>query len=590
MSVTETEAKGLLYEGFVDCALERLYPGRVEWHPHLGGVIAEQDFVVRKGEKLWLVVGVTHWGSHETAKMKLWRIHEDVFEVHQAYPEAIFVHILFEQRTEASLAQLVAALCGGAAVSEKDCAALAALQSYAGSDAEVRSFGRGQDAVRTACRERSATDPRFRAAIDGLARAITAAVARHQRSPQLKQFLASARKPAGKTAPFEFSGPRRTHVKEALLALLQLGSAGVREVFACHARGRLDALARLAALREHKLLNTANGILPMPAPALAQLLALGQEWVQAQLTLLERALRDPAHRAYAYLDHYRDMTDRAGCAARLARLCSCRTARDMAALLRARSGMHSRCWPLDYFLAVERRHHKGKFGHTKLSTELGLKCIGGVSPLPRFAAGNLTRLDAAKVKHLARLMLARIAQWDPTRATADTIQADRRTTLLKKLPALEILVHEHLRRSLPGATVVCERAVRHPLAVASAKPQAGTTEFNFQLTAGSRTALLFLVSSTEATHKHKELSGRLRAAWAAGLPPDTRCLLLIDGNFLAGGDADLRQRMLGEAGWDRALYLDEMDRLTQRLAHDLGVTGAAPLAGHSGSTLGYRGR
>src|SRR5262249_19238340 len=153
MSNTETEAKGLLYEGFVDCALERLYPGRVEWHPYLGGVIAGQDFVVRKRGKPWLVLGVTYWGSHETAKMKLWRIHEDVFEIYEVYPRAAFVHVLFEQGTEAGLARLVAALCGGAAVSQEDCGAIKELQSSAISDREVRTFGRGEDEIRAACRD-----------------------------------------------------------------------------------------------------------------------------------------------------------------------------------------------------------------------------------------------------------------------------------------------------------------------------------------------------------------------------------------------------------------------------------------------------
>jgi hypothetical protein len=564
MSNTETEAKGLLYEGFVDCALERLYPGRVEWHPYLGGVIAEQDFVVRKGEKPWLVLGVTHWGSHETAKMKLWRIHEDVFEVHQAHPQAIFVHVLFEQGTEASLAQLIAALCGGAAVSQEDCPALVALQAFAASDREVRAFGRGQDAIRAACRGRYARDARFRKAIAGLAEAIAAAVARHRRGPLLKQFLASARRPPGKPVTFAFSGPRVTHFKAALTALLRLGSTVVREVFALYRQVGPGGLAKLTVLGERGLIRTDSGILPTPTPALTQILALGEEWAQRQLMLLERALHDPAHRAHPYRGHFRDVTEPSTCADRLARLRACRTARELIALMRDRADGRSRCWPLDYFLAVERRHHKGKFGHTKLSAELGLKCIGGVSDLPRFASGDWTRLDESRIRRLVAFMCARMARWDPRNATADVVRADRGTTLLKKLPALEILVEDELRRSLPAVEIVRNRPVRHPLAAALDNPRTGVTEFNLQLRAGGRTALLFLVSSWEATHKHKELSGRLRTAWAAGLPPDTRCYLLIDGNFLAGGDADVRQRMLSDAGWDGAFYFDELDAVTSK--------------------------
>jgi hypothetical protein len=574
MSTTETEAKGLLYEGFVHFALERLYPGRVEWHPYLGGVIAAQDFVVRKGDKPWLVVGVTHWGSHETAKMKLWRIHEDVFEVYQAYPHALFAHVLFEQGTEAGLARLVAALCGGAAVSQEECGAIPVLQTYAASDRAVRAFGRGRDEIRAGCRDHYARDLRFRKAINELAQAIAAAVARHRRGSLLKQFLASARRPPGKSTGFAFSGPRVTNFKAALVALLQLGSAGVREVFVHSARGGPGGLVKMTALAESGLLSTDSGILPTPTPALTQILVLGEEWAQRQLTLLERALRDPAHRAHPYQVHFCDVAEPCACAARLARLRACRTERDLTALLGDRADGRTRCWPLDYFLAIERKHHKGKFGHTKLSAALGLKCIGGVSDLPLFARGDGTRLGEPGVKRLVALMWARMARWDPRNSTADVVRVDRRTTLLKKLPALEILVEDELRRSLPGVEIVPDRPVRHPLAAALGNSRAGVTEFNFQLTAGGRTALLFIVSSWEATHKHKEVSGRLRAAWAAGLPSDTRCCLLIDGNFLAGGDADLRQRMLSDAGWDGAFYFDELDRLATHLEQDLGMVGA----------------
>ncbi len=566
MSHTETEAKGLLYEGFVDCALERLYPGRVEWHPHLGGVLAEQDFVVRKGVKPWLVLGVTHWGSHETAKMKLWRIHEDVFEVYQIYPQAVFVHVLFEQGGEAGLSRLVTALCGGAVVSHENCRAISALQAHVASDREIRNFGRGREAVRAACRQRYATEVRFREAIDGLARAVAAAVARHSRGPCLRHLLDSARRPPSKPAHFTFSGPRATHFKAALVALLRLGRGGIRKVFARYRKAGIGGLVEVPALSEARLLRTDSGILPTPAPALTQILARGEEWAQRQLTRLEQAVHDPAHRAHRYRGHLRDVTDRSACATRLARLRASRTPREMAALLDDGGDGRERCWPLDYFLAVERKHHKGKFGHTKLSAALGLKCVGGVSDLPRFARGDRARLDGSCVKRLAALMCARVARWDPQYATADVVQADRRVTLLKKLPALEVLAEDELRRSLPGVSVVADWPVRHALGAALGNRRAGATEFNFRLSAGRRSAVVFLVSSWEATHKHKELSGRLRAAWAAGLAPDTACYLLIDGNFLAAADADLRQRMLYEAGWDGAFYFDELDQFVRRLA------------------------
>src|SRR4051794_25382305 len=102
MCNVETESKGLVYEAFVNAALERLYPGRVRPHPFLPGVLADQDAAVEGSDGIEFVVGVTHWGSHETAKMKFWRIQEDVFEVHERYPRKPFVHVLFESPKDAT--------------------------------------------------------------------------------------------------------------------------------------------------------------------------------------------------------------------------------------------------------------------------------------------------------------------------------------------------------------------------------------------------------------------------------------------------------------------------------------------------------
>jgi hypothetical protein len=565
MPATKSEAKGLIYEAFVALAIEKSSLGTFVLHPPLVSVPSEQDLAIMRKSKILAILGVTFWGSHEAAKMKFWRIHEDVFEVFCADSSIVSGHVLFERNPDSdeSMCSLVRELCGGFSVDSSNCNAIAILQEYVASDAHIRQFGKGEQAVLEACRSLFSSDTRFRNAIESLSRAIETSFTVHRRDDSLLNVLRAAQRPISQNRSFQCTGSRETYFKPALLALLSVASV-LDSVFHEYNTGGIQALARPGLLKDTGLISLRGirqeVVLSLP---LKQLLDMGGDWCKRQLAALGAALRDSSHPAHAMYEHYRDMIDGKLVADRVAKLTHANTAKQFRDLLVRRNEGESRCWPLDYFMAIQREHvPAGKFGFQRLSDELGVKYIGGISSLPRFAAGDLSALSDDKVRLLSQIMAGYSKKWKAAKTSAGVVQEDRRVTLMKKLPVLEIMVSHSIKESLPKAQISENVVAKHPMSDRVDNKNAGSTQFNFRIDANNKRSWIFIVSAYEATHKHKEVSGRLRAAYASAVvaPADLK-LLLVDGLFFAANGYQKRCEILHSAGWDGAFYFDEMDEL-----------------------------
>jgi hypothetical protein len=235
-------------------------------------------------------------------------------------------------------------------------------------------------------------------------------------------------------------------------------------------------------------------------------------------------------------------------------------------LLKPSDGMN-RCWAVDYSTAIQRKHVKGgEFGLQKLSNQVGIPYIGGISALPRFILGETKALSVPQIDKLATVICDLIRRWDLNKATSFTIQCDRRTTLMKKFPAFDVALEAELHELLPDCSFDRSFRIAHPLGKALKCPNAGVTEFNLVISRNNRRVFLFVAATFDTTHKHKEVAGRLRGAFGCGavLPTDM-ALLVIDGNLLYGAHRDVRMMMLQNAGWSGAYFLDETRALVKHI-------------------------
>jgi len=564
------ERKGAVYEAFVAVALERAFGGSSELATALKGVIADQDVIYPSAASPTIVVGVTHWGSHEAAKMKFWRIHEDFFEVRAAFPTAVFFSVVFE-RNEASdrnLCALIEHFLGGCAVSDINCEAIADLQSEVATADLLGRFGAGRQSIREYVDSLVKSDRSFRNTIDRLGAELRKRRDAFSPGPELQ---AQWRRGLKKTdSYFRDPGDREVQYKPALICLIDVGN-DISTVIA-HAgdwsRLSLNLKQRLLSkelIVEDPYSLDANAF--VVSPQLQLLIERGTSWCEGTLSRVRMLVSDTGHPFYSLRDHIEDVVDGFGCQRRISLLMACQSVEELYRLLGEWGEGMQRCWPLDYSMAIERAHTlAGEYGMQKLSNELRIRYIGGISPLPKFAGGDKAALSNEQRKSLAKVLMGKKRAWNRRQVTIDVIQRDRRITLMKKLPVLDMVLEAELRSRIPD--VQFERAVRvrHPSHLSCANRSAGATDFNFCTSGPNGKVWIFVAATYETTHKHKEVSGRLRGAMAAGsiVASDT-CLLLIDGNLLKGGDRVDRIRMLRAAGWQGAFFLDECDALASAI-------------------------
>ncbi|TYQ30525.1 hypothetical protein [Pseudanabaena sp. UWO310] len=577
MNSKSTEIKGLIYESFVNLALEKITNHTVEWHPKLKGLISEQDFALFKERKLILVVGVTYWGSHEAAKMKFWRIHEDIYEVFEEYSEAIFLHILFEKNlaSDDNLVDLINEMCAFASIYEDNSNCIKTLKSYVSEDEKILSFGSGKSAISFASKSLELEDEKFRLAILDLSNIIQKIINSHSKNPELLQILSISSNAGILSKNFHVCEIRETFFKPALIALLNIGVRNINNVFDVYEDGgcKPNSLRELGLLKKLDLLNIKTSLTKDVElnENLKQLLKMGRKWCIDQLYIIDNALQNTHNSASSLYEHYRDITNDELVSKRIKLLTFAKDEDSLREVLLNDQDGRLRCWPLDYFVIIQRDHTKGKkYGFKKLSSELNIPYIGGISPLSKFASGNVNSLSKSEISLLCNTMCKYIKGWEYIKLSIDTIQKDRRITLMKKLSVLDLVVGSYLSKQLPSEVNIQENfSVRHPLAHKIKNKNAGRTDFNFKISWGNRQVYLFVVSTYEATHKHKEVSGRLRAAWGSGLDyHQSKCLLLVDGNFLIES-TDERVKMLASAGWNGAFYFDELNSLVNYISNFL---------------------
>ena len=570
------ERKGLAYEAFVAVAVEKAFGSAPEIGTKLKGVIADQDVIWPSAIKPQVVISVTHWGSHEAAKMKFWRVHEDLFEVLGASENVAFVSVVFDRNegSDQNLCQLLDHVTMGRGISDVNCAVIEKLQYRVSTEANLREFGVGKEVMVERTRNKCASDPEFAKEILSLGKAIEACVSRKSNDRNIADLV----RKASLTRSAAFRSPRNceTYFKPALIALIDAGPAclaALDQKTGFDELPKLDLVdlmrAGLVRERSDSLIGELEG-----TELFEQLRKQGIAWCKQVLTILRQTTADKSHALYAYHDHIADVTDSSGCKERVDKLMNCATSRDVYDLLSNPGAEMNRCWPIDYALAIQRSITPAKeYGVQKLSLAAGIPYEGApVScPLPRFVSGQKDKLSKLELKQLASVIFDLKRGWDLVAASSRTVQIDRKITLMKKLSVLDVVLEYFLKSMIANDVTMSPFIARHPLSAKVGNAIAGSTEFNFRLSTKTKSAFIFVAASYEATHKHKELSGRLRAARAAGwVREDDLCLILADGNLFSDSSASERASMLRSAGWRGAYYLDEISFISQSLREHFG--------------------
>lgn len=572
------ERRGLIYEIFVALAVENAFGSMPETGTKIDRVIADQDIIWPNAKTPKLVISVTHWGSHEAANKKFWRIQEDLFENHSANPKVKFCSVVFDRNagSDQALCNLLDSITLGGGISDLNCAAIPALQLRVAGAAKLRAFGSGAENMLARTREMIATDTIFLGEIRELGELILAFYQKRRERTSVASVVLSTASVTN-TKAFKLKKYRTTHFKPALIALINAGDFAADAISKYHDLDSLDPTAaqhlfRAGLVREKS--DSLSGDLE-PTDLLNLLFNQGLEWCKDALVSIQNVTRDTSHALYAYHDHIADVTDTSSCKERLKLLLSCKTEAELEMLVLSSSHGMNRVWPLDYAIAIQRSIAPSReYGVQKLSRDADIPYTGApVScPLPCYITGDRRRLSVHEVKKLSFVIFGFSKSWSTASASVFTIQADRKITLMKKLSVLDVLLETRLRKSLPSDFEVGPSIVRHALSGLVGNVHAGSTEFNIKISHGESCGFIFILSSFEATHKHKEISARLRVARAAGaVRSEDLCMLIVDGNILSDESDGLRVQMLCEAGWDAIYFFDELDSLVNQVCSHFGV-------------------
>ena len=574
-----SERKGLIYEVFAALAMEHAFGTMPVIQPKLKNVIADQDLAWPDEEAPRLVASVTHWGSHDAANKKFWRVHEDLFELHAAYPKAGFLSIVFDRNpnSDQNLCMLLEAITSNLAISDLNCPIVLDLQDQVATAALQKRFGSGIEQVIDKARSLLKSDVEFNRQIAELGDCIRRLFHNWERTDILEEVV--ARGTASPANHFRDPGHEVTYFKQALLVLIDIGSSlkdviecGLRESWGELPESTLSMLVNNGSIREKAF---SLEVEYEATEVMAQLIARGYTWCNRQLCLLQEITSDKDHALYAYHDHLSDVIDREGCERRLQAFISTTNPDDLVDLILDWNHGLNRCWPIDYAIILHRENVRGKsFGVKKLSSIAGIPYSGAPisCPLPRYASGDTSQLSRKQIENLAHEILELRRTWRASSINVSCIQKDRRVSLLKKFSALDAVLENYFRRVLPSAKIHSSVSIRHPLHEKSNNAHAGSTVYNLCIEANGRRTFVFIIAAYGTGHKHKEVSGRLRAAIAAGsITPDDLCLLLIDGNLLSDTSRTNRIEMMKSAGWSGAYTLDQLDDMTVDIASHLGI-------------------
>ena len=134
-----------------------------------------------------------------------------------------------------------------------------------------------------------------------------------------------------------------------------------------------------------------------------------------------------------------------------------------------------------------------------------------------------------------------------------------------------MLLQQYLSENFPVDASIGKKRVRHPATDAAKNRSAGATDFNLKIEWKNKRVWIFVAATYETTHKHKELSGRLRGAKAAGdVGSNDLAVILADGNLLFASSRAERIKMMSDAGWGGAYYLNELEQLGNDISSFLG--------------------
>lgn len=577
---TENEKKGTVYEAFVNVAFNRVIKQSLEWEVNIPGVIANQDFVYPKVEKPNLVMAITHWGSHEAANKKFWRTLEDRFEVYDAFPRAKFVSVLFEMPIDSDIAleELLRIACNGRGLSEINSKVISSLQKYVDDDDKVISFGSGKNHVLDVVEKKCISDKVFCGLIDKLGIELKSLISSEfPKYSFVDGLLNKIRVGASKrTASAYISRFKNTYYKAGLIGTLFFSPDEMAIIFEAINQRKLKSLpknltSRLESLKLVKVTKIGGAV--TPDKSLVSLATIPIKEYLAVRQQFSGCVDDPASTLHFCKDHFCDLTDPSRRGVLLKYL---KDSTSVEGLINAETGVGSivtqRVWVVDYFCAIKRNFTRAKeYGIRKLSNTLGFEYKGGgvSSPIPVYSRGVLNRLTASEKKKLYSYILKEKNLFDWSKVNGTMIAVDRMTTMKKKFDVIELMISNALGRGGVKNAIAGFR-VKNPLRSNLVDAGAGVTTYNFKIEFGMRSVLLFVVSSYDATHKHKELSGRVRLSDISDElhGKQHKNIIVLDGTVF---DSEPRSKlkMLSVAGWDAIFYVDELDVMTKAIAEYL---------------------
>lgn len=577
---TENEKKGKVYEAFVKIAVEHACKISLGWEVDIPRVIANQDFSFPERGAPSLVLAVTHWGSHEAANKKFWRTVEDRFEVYDSYPKAKFVSVLFEmpKDSDEALDELLRIVCNGRALSRVNSAAIIALQTYVDSDDKVKSFGRGKDAVLTTVVDMYDSNVAFRNAIANLGSELKGLInGSHKKYNFIQPLLKRVRSNSARRKEDAYiSSFKNTYYKAGLIGTLFFDPTAMCNVFSALRAHNWrcvspSLLRQLVSMKMVKISGIRRKVVPSK-----ELISLSQMSDKEYLKVRNQfcsCVDDPTSSLHFCKDHFLDLVDSNRRGKLLKYLQEAKTLEELLAVETGIDGVVTqRVWIIDYFCAIKRNFvHAKEYGIRKLSNELGFEYTGGgvSSPIPVYAQGNLERISLKEKRRLFAHILQEKEKFDWSKVNGAMIAVDRMTTMKKKFDVIELLISNALAKSGIGA-VTPKFSVKNPVTASWVNAVAGITIYNFRLDGRNRAVLLFVVSSYDATHKHKELSGRVRLADVSGsldgIPHKN--IVVLDGTVF-DSEPESKLKMLSKAGWDAVYYVDELGTMAQTVAQYL---------------------
>lgn len=560
--ITQSEKKGRIYESYVDHALE-LCGITASHEPNIQGIAASQDFHFTQKEHEWFC-GVTYWGSHEAAKMKFWRITFDILCTGSFREKSNFLHVLFEKNPDSDdgLVRLVDESCQGASVHTGNCYGIEILQTFVATDALISSHPSTWSHLSKLSRENYCKDSKYRNAIEALKTSILFALDNVGNDVHICNWRSEALLKGNEDKPLT-EAPREIFLKDALLGLTCVDKTIASKL---HDLGSEEVLSNLELLKQLGLLYESGGLrkkIDYTEAGLSIISMPPHEVDRIQSDIME--LSDLADSPFApYREHIIELTSDRLVDERITELYAAKDKRLYYNLFDSISE-GERHWPLEYPIILKRTRTKGgAYGMSKFSRSCNIKYIGGVSAVPKFMSGQgqLSSYEISRVKESAWAVHSENNNSGLSVSDAGAaVRQGKAIVLKKKMPIAEGYIAAVLKRQVPDAEITLNEPVAHPL---SGGGSAGTTLFNVAAKKDKRAIYIFIISTREATHKHKEVAGRLAAVRKLIKIGDSSLAILIaDGNFFSSPmELETRSKILRSSGFSHCFYLDQIDNFS----------------------------